>query len=462
MPEPADPTLPPWARVLDAAGLALIVLGISVLFTGGFREWTPLGRLSVTSPVRPLVLAAVLLLLRHFVQRQPSVVSRAAGILARARHSVTLQAVWPIVFASRLGVLAIGFLGIALLGYAPNTPPYRIYNNDLLDMPARWDTGWYMGIATSGYAFDPAATEAMQNIAFFPLYPMLMHYVAAAMGRHVIWAGVAISCVAFLWAAIYLYKFATTRLDAAAAATAVALLAAYPFALFFSAAYTESLFLLTIVATCFHFERDQLWKASAWGLAAGLTRPNGCFLSIVLALVALRDYPTASWRDLARRVMVAATPGIGMLIFSIYIYTLTGNPFQWAAQHAAWGRMYRGVGALVTDRLDFIQTNGLYDYASTMWLDMINVGAVVFALGSVWPVYRRFGIPYAALILVNVLPPLSFGGVLSMGRLTSVLFPTFLWLGAVIPANQRSSWLVGFAMLQALFAVAFFTWRPLY
>ena len=462
MPESADPTLPLWARVLDAAGLGLICVGISVLFTGGFREWTPLGRLSVTSPARPLVCAAVLLLLRHVVQRQPSVVSRVAGILERARHSVALQAVWPIVFASRLGVLAIGFLGIALLGYAPDTPPYRIYNNDLLDMPARWDTGWYMGIATSGYAFDPAATEAMQNVAFFPLYPMLMHYVAATMGRHVIWAGVAISCVAFLWAAIYLYKFATTRLDAEVAATAVALLAAYPFALFFSAAYTESLFLLTIVATCFHFERDQLWKAAAWGLAAGLTRPNGCFLSIVLALLVLRDYPTASWRNLGRRVMVAAAPGIGMLIFSTYIYELTGDPFQWAAQHAAWGRMYRGVGALVTDRLDFIQANGLYDYASTMWLDMINVGAVVFALGSVWPVYRRFGVPYAALILVNVLPPLSFGGVLSMGRLTSVLFPTFLWLGAVIPANQRSSWLVGFAMLQALFAVAFFTWRPLY
>ena len=75
---------------------------------------------------------------------------------------------------------------------------------------------------------------------------------------------------------------------------------------------------------------------------------------------------------------------------------------------------------------------------------------------------RRRDAEYAALIVVNVLPPLIFGGVLSMGRLTSVLFPTFLWLGAVIPANHRSSWLVGFAMLQALFAIAFFTWRPLY
>jgi hypothetical protein len=462
MPDSADPTLPRWARVVDVLSVSLIVAAISVFFTGGFREWTPLGRISVTSTTRPLVLAAVLVLLRHVVRRHPTIVSTVARVSERARHSIALQTVWPIVFASRVGVLAIGFLGIVLLGYAPDSPPYRIYNNDLLDMPARWDTGWYMGIATSGYAFDAAAPNAMQNIAFFPLYPMLMHVVATIMGRHVIWAGVVISVIAFLCAAIYLYKFANNYLGAEAATAAVALLAAYPFALFFSAAYTESLFLLTIVATCFHFERDQLWKASAWGLAAGLTRPNGCFLSIVLALIALRDHPAASWRNLARRMIAAAAPGIGMLMFSAYIYKLTGNPFQWAAQHAAWGRVYRGVGALVTDRLVFIQANGLYDYASTMWLDMINLGAVVFVLATVWPVYRRFGVPYAALILVNVLPPLIFGGVLSMGRLTSVFFPSFLWLGAVIPANQRSSWLVAFAMFQALFAIAFFTWRPLY
>jgi hypothetical protein len=65
------------------------------------------------------------------------------------------------------------------------------------------------------------------------------------------------------------------------------------------------------------------------------------------------------------------------------------------------------------------------------------------------------------MILLNVLLPLLMGGVLSMGRVTSVIFPIFLWLGAAIPAHHRSGWLVGFAMLQAVCAVAFFTWRPL-
>ena len=48
-------------------------------------------------------------------------------------------------------------------------------------------------------------------------------------------------------------------------AAAVALLATYPFAFFFSAAYTESLFLLTIVGACYHFERDELWRGVAGG-----------------------------------------------------------------------------------------------------------------------------------------------------------------------------------------------------
>ena len=165
---------------------------------------------------------------------------------------------------------------------------------------------------------------------------------------------------------------------------------------------------------------------------------------------------------MADRIAAAAAPGIGMLIYSTYIYFLTGNPLQWTAQNAAWGRVYRGIDSLVSDRYLYIQNNGFYDYASNLGLDMIQAVAVMFALGAVWPVYRRFGVPYAVLILINVLLPLSLGGLLSMGRVTSVLFPLFLWLGAAVPARHRTGWLVGFAMMQALCAIAFFTWRPLY
>src|SRR5204863_1511441 len=100
-----------------------------------------------------------------------------------------------------------------------------------------------------------------------------------------LWGGVIVSLITFAWAALYLWRLARDTIGEDRAGAAVALLAAYPFALFFSVPYTESLFLLGAVATIYHFRRGELARAAAWGLLVGLTRPNGCFLSIVLALL---------------------------------------------------------------------------------------------------------------------------------------------------------------------------------
>ena len=34
-----------------------------------------------------------------------------------------------------------------------------------------------------------------------------------------------------------------------------------------------------------------------------------------------------------------ARPASGMLVFSAFIYRLTGNPFMWTMQNVAWGRV---------------------------------------------------------------------------------------------------------------------------
>ena len=237
--------------------------------------------------------------------------------------------------------------------------------------------------------------------------------------------------------------------------------------MFFSTAYTEALFLLTIIGACYHFERDELWQAGAWGLVAGLTRPNGCLLSVVLACIAMRPWwPPAGWAAVAwprvvQRLAVAALPGIGMLMYSAYIYALTGNPFQWAAQNAAWGRVYRRLDALLADQAGVLN-DALYNVGASPTADAMQLIAVVFVLLTAWPVFRRVGFPYAVLIPINLVPPLLLGGLLSMGRVTSVLFPAFVWLALVIPARHLTAWAVMLAMLQTICAAAFFTWRPLF
>ena len=466
--------LPLWARALDAVAIIMAILAISVAITGGFRI---LGvGLSVTDWWRPALWFALVVIVRHAVIRRDPLHRRvAAGLSAWWRHPET-RTVLPVHLATRLGVLAVGFAAVILIGFPPEaTSRWRIYSNDLLDLPARWDTGWYLTIATVGYSYTPDSTGAFQqNIAFFPAYPMAIRFVAPLFGREALWTGVLISIVAFYLALVYLLRLARSELaNDDHAITAVMLIATYPFALFFSAAYTESLFLLTLVAAVYHFRQDQLWRSAFWGFLCGLTRPPGCFLSVVLGLMAIEPLwdrarvrpnipPPGGWPAIARRLAAASAPGLGMLAFSAYIYRLTGHPFQWTVQNAAWGRVYKGLGEIVTDRVEFVANNGFYNYVSTQTIDLFYSLAVILCLAAVWPVYRRFGLPYAVFIVLNVLPPMSAGGMLSMGRVTSVLFPVFLWMGAAVPPRHRTAWIAVFALLQGFVAVMFFTWRPVF
>ena len=468
--------LPLWAKALDAVAIVMAVLAISVAITGGFRTVVFDLRISVTDWWRPALWSLVAIAIRHAIIRHHPLPQRVAAGTRRWWQSPDTRIVLPIYLSSRLGVILVGFLAVILIGFPPEAEKrWRIYDNDLLDLPGRWDTGWYLTIANEGYLYLPTAKEDyQQNIAFFPAYPMAMRYLSIVLGRQPLWTGVAISLVAFYFAIVYLLKLARNELgDEEQAITAVMLTAAYPFAVFFSAAYTESLFLLTLLGAVYHFRQNQLWRSAGWGFVCGLTRPPGCFLSVVLGLMAIAPMwdaarwrvvtpPPSAWPTIGKRVLAASAPGFGMLAFSAFVYQLTGNPFQWTMQNQAWGRVYRSLDSIVSDRFAFIANNGLYNYAATQTIDLFYSLAVLLALAAVLPVYRRFGLPYAVFIILNTLPPLSADGMLSMGRVTSILFPVFLWLGAAVPARHRGAWILCFALLQGFVAAMFFTWRPLF
>ncbi len=172
--------------------------------------------------------------------------------------------------------------------------------------------------------------------------------------------------------------------------------------------------------------------------------------------------PPARFVGSSPAIVSAAMPGIGVLLFSAYVWHLTGNPLAWEEGHAAWGRTYNGLGALVSQRADWLWHGGVYAYTSGNSGDLVNVLGAIFVLATAWPVARRLGTAYALFILVNILPPLAAGGFLSAGRFSSVLFPSFVWLASALPARQRATWIASFMAGQALCAALFYTWRPLY
>ena len=230
-----------------------------------------------------------------------------------------------------------------------------------------------------------------------------------------------------------------TILSEEQSSVALWLLAAYPFAFFYGAVYTESLFLLSAAGAFYHLKHRQLVRAGLWGLMVGLTRANGCLVCVPLGLLAVsavaagaagvRGRSAGGSRGPAPPLLpalaAAAMPCAGTLLYSAFVWSLTGNPLAWVVGHAAWGRRYTGLTALVTDRYAYIANAGVYGYVSQLPLDLLNAVGVVFVLATVWPVARRLGIAYAAFMLINILVPIADGGLLSAGRFSSVLFPAF-------------------------------------
>ena len=475
MTEP-EATPPLWARLADAIAVACLVLTVFVSLFGSFVVHLASIPVRVHAPERLLFIAAAVIAIRHAAH---SVTPLHRRLLRGLRSSGEASAVSIArsALASRVAVLIAGYFAVVTIGFDPKMVGMQVSPDAAPNLPARFDAGWYAGIALEGYSFQ-GRFDRQQNVAFFPAFPLLMRVAGYPLGAfapgvpkdrrlgRLLWGGVIISLGAFAWAAVYLWRLARDTIGEARATDAVALLAAYPFAVFFSAAYSESLFLLGTVAAIYHFRRQELVAAAAWGLLVGVTRPNGCFLSIVLALLVFEKHRFSEIakslnHQITKSVAAAAAPGAGMLIYSAYVHHLTGSWFGWTRLHEAWGRSYEGL-APVARAYGWITDEGLLHVIEGVPYDTLNSLGLIFALLLLWPVVRKLGVAYAALVLVNVLPPMLAGGVLSMGRITATLFPLFLALAASVSPRAVTPLITAFAIGQGLVAALFFTWRPLF
>jgi mannosyltransferase PIG-V len=473
-----------YARAADLVSAALLLLAAWLALVGINRHLVFDRVLAPPSASLVLYAALSIQIVRHVLWPRPTAWARLTVLRARVMARPDVAAAVHAFLGTRIAVFLVAFFAVLTIGLGPK-PGFILSREPLDNLPARFDAGWYGGIALDGYTWDHTF-QRQRNIAFFPALPMLMRPVGVLFGMNdrtvprerrmlrALWAGVVISLAAFLWALYYVARLTADMVGADYAESATLLVAAYPFALYYNAPYTESLFLLGAVGAAYHFLRGEWIASSAFGLLVGLTRPNGCFLSIPLGILALqqfaRTWPVASdpgsripgpGRAAVPSFVTASMPGIGMLIFTLYLYRLTGVWFAWARSHEAWGRTYKGLDPFVT-AFGWLWNEPFLQVVGNIPFNVLNAIGLIFALALTYPVCRRLGLAWGVFVLVNVVPPLFAGGVLSMGRFTATLFPLFIALAAVVPRRNVPSWVAAFAVGQGLCATLFFTWRELF
>lgn len=331
------------------------------------------------------------------------------------------------------------------------------------DRFARYDSGWYHGIASDGYAW---VAGGRSNLAFFPLYPILMRYVGRLFGGEqydYYLAGIAISWLAFILAIALLYRLARLDLTDEQAIRATTYAAVFPAAYFFGVVYSESLFLLTLVSTVLALRSQRWFWAAIAGAAMTATRVNGVMFLPALAIIAWRASP-ANRRDRAAALAAVAAASLGIGLYSLYNYALSGNPFEWYASITRWG--YHPGGNPASGILHVVQSlltrPAAYFTERTAPYDALNALSAVLGLASVPFVWRRFGAGYAAIVLLGLGLPLSSGALEGLGRYTAVLFPLALMLGS-LPGETRHTWIVAsFTLFFTLGLILFSNVHPLF
>ncbi len=392
------------------------------------------------------------------------------------------QAVLFAYLTTRLMTFLIVFVSLITLPVRPgaNQSFYATPYNLVLDGLVRWDSWAYANIVEHGYTVGNIATGERGTVVFFPLYVVLIEVLAELTGNIFV-AGVLISNVAFLIALAYLYRLTRREFDDETARRTVFYVAAAPTSIFFSAMYTESLFVALVTATFYYSGEGKWTRAALLGALASATRNTGILLAAVIALEGMhrhgvRFLPSGwrlhhaavyvrrliqgillSWRTL----LAAALVPVGLILYMSYLSNRFGDPLAFITAQATFGRDVSvsragGVVGYAIRRLNVGPQVLAGQINATTLLDILFTlgfgGLIIGVAAKMRPAYTVF-------TALTFAVPLLSGTVSSMTRYVLMLVPCFMLLAYWGRREWVDRLVMGmFLPLMAYFTVLFSHW----
>lgn len=343
-------------------------------------------------------------------------------------------------------IKADGEIGKVVTRVTPDVHPF-------VNMWSRWDAGWYQSIAEKGYNYIP---NRRSSTAFFPLYPLLMRavHLLSPTSSDSSWllSGIIVSNAALLVALFYLVRLVRLDFDHTVAARAALYLLVFPTTLFFSAVYSESLFLALTLASFYYARRSRWWIAGAIGAAAALTRSPGVLLVGALGVEYMMQR-RFNWRairpDIAAIALIPAAVA-GQMWYWAWRF---GNMMATQDAQAAWGG---GWGALTVPWKPFVR----FLYQPFILNDVINFSFAGVLLILTVLVALKLRASYAVYAATCYLFVTSWGTFESVPRYVLIIFPAFIVL-AHLGRKQAfdRAYLAAAAGLAAFFMIRFSLWR---
>jgi len=228
-----------------------------------------------------------------------------------------------------------------------------------------FDAAWYQRIATSGYLWDPTHPELKQDVAFFPLWPLVLRFVSLCVASPVVarWVAVFLAAVFALASICAFHCLARQLLPVHAARTATLLFALYPGASFLLLSYPTGLMNLLCILALLALMDENLLAAAAYSGVVTASGPLGLGTALtVCTCAAVRTAATVrearggvqGWRALAAFFGLCALAVSGLAGFLLWQYVTLGDAFAFMKAQEAWAipplwlhRMPRAIAQLL-------------------------------------------------------------------------------------------------------------------
>lgn len=372
------------------------------------------------------------------------------------------------VLGSRVLVLGAGIVG-SLTPRAPGwaaidpgrlTLSFGPLGNALTASMIRWDSIGYLNIAAHGY------TQKGETI-LFGFYPLLISALGAVIGSYVI-SGILISWVSFGVALVLLHRLTNLELGPRAADATVLLLAFAPLSLFFTAVYTESLFLVLSVGAIYAARHDRLVPAALLAAMATVTRVTGILLVVPIAIMAFERR-----RRFDPRLLLLALSPAALAGFFAYLHQ---HGYGWLAPIRNQQAHHTGGPVATVVAAARFAVNGVSGILSgdkplatavgpiSLPLQSIILFAVLMiGVAALLIAWRRLPLAYTAYAALALLACISSQTIiqplLSVDRYQLTIFP--LWMAAGAWLTERGALkpvLLISGLLLLFYSASFATW----
>ncbi|MEM3590798.1 MAG: mannosyltransferase family protein [Candidatus Bathyarchaeia archaeon] len=235
---------------------------------------------------------------------------------------------------SRFLLIFIAFLSNTIFGLrtpfeGENLPDYNI---PLLNLFARWDSGYYINIARNGYT-------VLSQWAFRPLFPLMLksiNFLFTAQDLptpiNLIIIGFFMNNVLYIISLLLFYRL-SLKISPEEAFIFTLIFAIYPTSFIFSAVYPESLFMTLLLLSYYHLEEGKILFSSIFMFLAGLCRPEGFTASLIYLIKGVHKREKRKIYGIAFSISLSSLP-----IFLIYSLIKTGSIFTPFEAEALWAR----------------------------------------------------------------------------------------------------------------------------